>query len=193
MQGVGLITFVKTIGERIKWARVNRELTQRELAKKAGVSTSTIGNLEAGIRDKPRELVAIAMALKASIQWVNSGKGDWDDSEKQEVQDPAADPLTAKGVLTALADTIASVPEILQSTARDALVKWAMNESSFEQMVAAIDTLSRAGKDLNAPSASTATTPPVMAEWEKKREIVQKFRRPNRTLPATKDKKHHGH
>lgn len=78
MQGLGLITSVKTIGERIKWARAQRGLTQGGLAAAAKVSTSTIGNLESGIREKPRELNAIAGALRASPAWVETGKGAWD-------------------------------------------------------------------------------------------------------------------
>lgn len=78
MQATGLITSVNTIGERIKWAREQRGLSQAKVAKAAGVSTSTIGNLEAGLRDKPRELNAIAAALAASPAWLESGRGSWE-------------------------------------------------------------------------------------------------------------------
>lgn len=76
-QDDGLITYVNSIGERIKWARQQRGLTQQALARAAGVSTSTIGNLESGLREKPRELNAIAGALQASISWIESGRGTW--------------------------------------------------------------------------------------------------------------------
>lgn len=78
MQWGGLITSVKTIGERIKWARAQRGLTQGGLAVAAKVSTSTIGNLESGLREKPRELNAIAHALRAAPAWVETGRGEWD-------------------------------------------------------------------------------------------------------------------
>lgn len=75
MQGKGLITVVKTPGERIRKLRDHRGLTQKALAKKAGVSQGTIGNLEAGIRKNPRALLAIAEALRTTPQWLESGKG----------------------------------------------------------------------------------------------------------------------
>jgi transcriptional regulator with XRE-family HTH domain len=78
LQGAGLITFVKTVGERIAWARKKRGLTQAQLAKAAGVSQSAIGSYEKGHREKPRELVAIAGALRVFPQWLDEGKGSWD-------------------------------------------------------------------------------------------------------------------
>ncbi|MGC3984803.1 MAG: XRE family transcriptional regulator [Pseudorhodoferax sp.] len=77
MQEPVAITPVRTIGERVRWARDQRGLTQAALAKAAGVSTSTIGNLEAGIRDKPRELNAIAAAMRVLPAWLESGSGNW--------------------------------------------------------------------------------------------------------------------
>lgn len=75
-----------------------------------------------------------------------------------ELRDEPSDAFSSKGALTALANTIASVPEILQPTARDALIKWASNQSTFEQLVAAIDALARANQPMpeeksNAPSS----------------------------------------
>ena len=75
-----LITNVETIGSRVKWAREQRGLTQAALAKVAGVSTSSIGNLEAGIRDKPRDLVALAFALGARPAWLATGQGEWEEA-----------------------------------------------------------------------------------------------------------------
>jgi len=43
-----------------------------------GVTTSAIGNLESGIRDKPRELNAIARAIGARAEWLETGRGNWD-------------------------------------------------------------------------------------------------------------------
>lgn len=81
MQYCGLITNVKTIGERIRWARDQRGLTQAALAAKAGVSQGTIGNAESGTRGKPRELLKIARALMASPDWLESGRGAWNQQE----------------------------------------------------------------------------------------------------------------
>ena len=77
MQAPLVITDVKTIGERFKWARKQRKLTQQTLATLAGVSQGTIGNLEAGTRARPRELINIAQALQVSVGWLDSGEGPW--------------------------------------------------------------------------------------------------------------------
>lgn len=87
MQAAGLITFVtpeeeadllRTLGGRVKWARVQRRMSQPGLAAAAGVRQGTIGNLESGLRKKPRELLSIAAALGASPTWLETGKGEWD-------------------------------------------------------------------------------------------------------------------
>lgn len=51
-------------------------LGQRELAERAKVSTSSIGNLEAGLRQQPRQLLSIARALEVSPGWLETGKGE---------------------------------------------------------------------------------------------------------------------
>ncbi len=42
----------------------------------AGVTQSTIGNIEAGLRKSPRELLAIAAAVKVSPEWLKTGRGE---------------------------------------------------------------------------------------------------------------------
>lgn len=79
MQYAGLITDVKTLAERLRWAREQRGLTQVQLAEKAGVSQGTVGNAESGVRKRPRDLLQLAAALDASPHWLESGKGTWDD------------------------------------------------------------------------------------------------------------------
>lgn len=73
MQVAGLITSVKTIAERAKWARERLGLTQEQVAELAGVSQGTIGNLESGARKAPRELLAIAKALRVRAEWLKHG------------------------------------------------------------------------------------------------------------------------
>lgn len=87
MQSLGLITFVNqpptdltTIGARIAWARQQRGMSQFELARAVGVSQGTIGNAESGARGRPRALLAIARALGASIDWLEEGRGSWEDA-----------------------------------------------------------------------------------------------------------------
>lgn len=87
MQPCGLITNVKkedgtadlrTLAGRLKWARLQRKLSQTELARRAGVAQGTIGNLESGGRKDPRRIVEIAGALYCSPAWLASGRGEWD-------------------------------------------------------------------------------------------------------------------
>jgi transcriptional regulator with XRE-family HTH domain len=67
---------VKTIAERLAHARETvAKLSQDELAQQAGVSQSTIGNIEAGLRKNPRELLAIAKAAGVHAEWLKTGRG----------------------------------------------------------------------------------------------------------------------
>lgn len=75
MQEPCLITSVNTIAERLKQTREDLKLSQDQLAKQAGVSQGTIGNIESGTRKNPRELLAIARALGVTPEWLKSGKG----------------------------------------------------------------------------------------------------------------------
>ena len=63
-----------TIADRLTETREAAGLSQAELASMAGVSQGTIGNIEAGIRKNPRELLAIAKALNVEAEWLKSGK-----------------------------------------------------------------------------------------------------------------------
>lgn len=64
-----------TLAARLKLARAALGLSQEALAKAAGVRQSTIGNIEAGIRQLPRDLHAIAKALRVNEEWLRSGAG----------------------------------------------------------------------------------------------------------------------
>lgn len=64
-----------TLADRLKWARQKAELSQEELGKKAGVSQSTIGNLEAGTRNSARRLPQIAAVLGVNALWLAEGRG----------------------------------------------------------------------------------------------------------------------
>jgi SOS-response transcriptional repressor LexA len=75
MQVRTTITAVNTIAERLKQAREDKGLTQPGLAERAGVSQGTIGNVEAGLRKNPRELLSIALVLGVEPEWLKTGKG----------------------------------------------------------------------------------------------------------------------
>ena len=69
------ITLVNSISERMKSARKDAGLSQVRLADIVKVSPGAIGNIEAGIRQNPRELLAIADALGVNPNWLKTGKG----------------------------------------------------------------------------------------------------------------------
>lgn len=69
------ITDVNTLAERLKSARDALGLSQEQVALRAGVSQGTIGNIESGTRKRPRELLAIAKAVKVSPDWLLKGVG----------------------------------------------------------------------------------------------------------------------
>lgn len=64
---------MNAIADRLKEAREELGLTQPQLAAKAGVSPGAIGNIEAGIRKRPRELLAIAKAADVRPEWLQNG------------------------------------------------------------------------------------------------------------------------
>lgn len=73
MQSAGQITSVKTIADRLKEERSSLSWSQLDLAKAAGVSQGTIGNIESGVRKQPRQLLKIAAALKVRPEWLQDG------------------------------------------------------------------------------------------------------------------------
>lgn len=69
---------MKTLAARLIWAREQKKLTQDGLAKLAGVSQGTIGNLESGLRQTARKIVNIAVAAGVDPIWLSEGKGEPD-------------------------------------------------------------------------------------------------------------------
>lgn len=69
------ITTVKTLRERLIFARELRGLKQHELAAKAHCSQGTIGNIESGLRNTLKNLVEVARVLNVSPDWLYDGKG----------------------------------------------------------------------------------------------------------------------
>lgn len=67
---------MKTIAERLKAAREWKGWKQAQLAVAADVSTGTIGNIEAGIRQSKGSIPQIAAALGVDYQWLANGKGE---------------------------------------------------------------------------------------------------------------------
>lgn len=76
---------MKTLAERLTWARTQKELSQQQLADRAGVAQSTIGSLEAGTRLTARKITAIANALEVNGRWLAEGMGQHDVRASQPV------------------------------------------------------------------------------------------------------------
>lgn len=66
---------MNTLAKRLIWARTQKEISQQELADKAGVAQSTIGSLESGARRSARKIVVIANVLGVDALWLAEGKG----------------------------------------------------------------------------------------------------------------------
>lgn len=68
------------IGERLKYARRCRKLTQGELAECIGVSRGVITNIELNKVDSPQMIVTTALCkvLKIKPEWLIYGEGDMD-------------------------------------------------------------------------------------------------------------------
>lgn len=64
-----------TFGERVKARRKELRLTQQELARKSGLSQTTISDIERGRNDGSRDIVPLAKALGKSPEWVLTGRG----------------------------------------------------------------------------------------------------------------------
>jgi transcriptional regulator with XRE-family HTH domain len=66
---------MKTIAERLKFARIEKGWTQSQLAVAADVSTGTIGNIESEARQAKGSLPQIAEALGVRHKWLYQGIG----------------------------------------------------------------------------------------------------------------------
>ena len=112
MQAPCLITPVTTIAIRLAQARTALGKTQGQLAHDAGVSQGTIGNIEAGARKAPRELLAIAKALGVSPEWLKTGKGPQAATVAPQTALPAQDQpaLDLTAALGLVLDALAAMP-----------------------------------------------------------------------------------
>ncbi|MBS4038717.1 MAG: helix-turn-helix transcriptional regulator [Hydrogenophaga sp.] len=67
---------MKTLAQRVKYAREQRSWTQSHLAAAAGLSQGTIGNIESGARQARGSLPQIAEALGVEHKWLSQGIGN---------------------------------------------------------------------------------------------------------------------
>ena len=68
--------YMQTLSERLKTKRVSLNMTQTELATKAGVKQQSIQLIEAGVTKRPRFLFEIAIALNCDPVWLQYGAKD---------------------------------------------------------------------------------------------------------------------
>lgn len=69
-----------TIGERIKWLRGERGMSQAELARLIGIKPQSLGGIELGKSKSPsaQTLLRLAAALDANPEWIIHGRGTHD-------------------------------------------------------------------------------------------------------------------
>lgn len=65
---------LSTLGGRIAYARKALDLTQSELAKRAGIGQSSIALLESGSTKMPKHALELAKALQVSLEWLMHGE-----------------------------------------------------------------------------------------------------------------------
>ena len=70
------------LGERLKQRRLELDLSQLELARRAKVSQGTIAQLEIGRNQGSGKILDIAIALNVSPEWLLYGKNLQNDHKK---------------------------------------------------------------------------------------------------------------
>lgn len=70
-----------SIGERFKYARKKRGISQDELAKSIGVSRGVITNIEYNKVVEPQPIIieTVCQTLKINKEWLTNGSGEMDD------------------------------------------------------------------------------------------------------------------
>lgn len=117
---------MNTFGTRLREARKAANLTQKELAKKAGVSQTTISDAERGRNAGSTEAATLAAVLKVEPIWLTDGKGPRT-RDQTEFKPPAINEPEAPYAVTALAPKsrhetrIDEIVALLQQTDMDGL------------------------------------------------------------------------
>ncbi len=78
-----------TIGERLKIARNTHvpKLSQKDVAKRSGLTQPAISELERGTTHGTPKIMALAAAVNVNIVWLASGEGEMRSSGTEEVQE----------------------------------------------------------------------------------------------------------
>jgi len=102
-----------TLAERLTWAREQKGLTQAALAKLSGVTQSTIGNLESGLRLSARRIIDIATALDVDPIWLANGQGTPQSAVAAPPPPPVASDVASPFVPAALRIKIGDEPDTI--------------------------------------------------------------------------------
>jgi transcriptional regulator with XRE-family HTH domain len=65
-----------TLGVRVRFARMQKRLTQFELAERLGVTQQAIEKLENDKVKNPRGIITLCGVLDVSLEWLMKGEGD---------------------------------------------------------------------------------------------------------------------
>lgn len=65
---------METLSERLKNRRIELNLTQAELAARAGMKQQSLQKIEAGETKRPRFILELATALQCDPAWLMSGQ-----------------------------------------------------------------------------------------------------------------------
>ena len=114
------------IGDRIRIARLNLELSQSALAKRANVSQGTIGQLESGRNQSSAKIVELASALNVSPEWLLYGKNPPSVFQKPENIE------TSESYITSEISAVALKKEFLSEISAVALKKEFLKAQGFD-------------------------------------------------------------
>lgn len=99
----------ETLGGRLRFARLNRGWSQRNLAARASTNSAVIQKIENGKSLRPRNIVAIAEALEVAPSWLMFGDRE------------APPSLSAEAI--AVARAWSELPEREREALRDSLMR----------------------------------------------------------------------
>jgi len=142
---------MKTLSERLKYARKKAKLSQKTLAKDAGISQSAIALLESGARSGSASIGNIASALGVDVRWLTDGIGTGEPR-----------PMSAKGH-----SNVAYIRQIYTYDSVDEL-------PDDTVLIPQIDLKLSAGHGRDNPVIDEKTPIPFMGDWIKQRRIKPK-------------------
>ena len=142
---------MKTIADRLRYARELKGWKQAQLAVAADVSQGTIGNIESGARQSRGSLPKIAKALGVSHDWLADGEGEMlPTGGRVEPSNIVALPPSRRIVdtLDELQAVVGQLSPLLQDAGRSVLHKWTDGQVSAAEAAATLEGLLQASAGL---------------------------------------------